>query len=184
MKSLLSIAAILLLLVSCVETKKAEPEKDGFYPSGILNVAVGIVGDGTSMHSLELINQSGDTLYFDYENNALGGVAVGDVVNVEYPNVEGEMEPTALSIVNVTAMSRRWVGNHEASTYSFTFDESGTMECEGFDEPYTRWSIIGGQLYLLQNDHTDKYEISLLTEDSLILRSLEDDVTLNLYNLK
>ena len=76
MKQLLLICALLIAFTSCVDTPKPQTaiqQPDEENPPML--VAFGTVGDGTSMHSLELINQKGDTLYFVYENNAVGGLA-------------------------------------------------------------------------------------------------------------
>ena len=72
MKQLLLICALLIAFTSCVDTPKPQTaiqQPDEENPPML--VAFGTVGDGTSMHSLELINQKGDTLYFVYENNAV-----------------------------------------------------------------------------------------------------------------
>lgn len=178
MKQLLLICALLIAFTSCVDTPKPQTaiqQPDEENPPML--VAFGTVGDGTSMHSLELINQKGDTLYFVYENNAVGGLAVGDSVNVEYKNIDGEYN--ALYIVNFSTLSHRWVSSDEAGAVSFTFGSDGSFSSEGFDKHYLSWHVIGGDIFFELEDHTDKYAIDLLTEDSLVLFSLEDGTTLS-----
>jgi len=61
---------------------------------------VGIVGDGTSMHALELITlDGGDSLYFTYEVNSTDGIEIGDTVRVTYDYEQGD--DAALSIVKL-----------------------------------------------------------------------------------
>lgn len=177
MKKILILSTLLLALTSCIDTPKPKTVKQMVEDLGIDRVVNGTVGDGTSMHSLELITFGGDTLYYVYENNAKGGLAVGDTVNVIYKQEDGEL--TAQWIVNLSALLHRWEGQDESGAFSFTFEEVGMFESEGFKENYTSWSIIGEDIYFECGDHTDKYAIDLLTEDSLVLFSLEDGTTLS-----
>lgn len=177
MKKILILSTLLLALTSCIDTPKPKTVKQMVEDLGIDRVVNGTVGDGTSMHSLELITFQGDTLYYVYENNAKGGLAVGDTVNVIYKQADGEL--TAQWIVNLSALLHRWESHDDSGVFSFTFEEVGMFESEGFKENYTSWSIIGEDIYFECGDHTDKYAIDLLTEDSLVLFSLEDGTTLS-----
>ena len=53
-------------------------------------VVVGTVGEGTTMHMLELVTDDDSLYYFDYENNVIGGLVAGDVVNVLYEETDGD----------------------------------------------------------------------------------------------
>ena len=110
MKQLLLICALLIAFTSCVDTPKPQTaiqQPDEENPPML--VAFGTVGDGTSMHSLELINQKGDTLYFVYENNAVGGLAVGDSVNVEFRSqAKGLTSTTCLGTSLAAIYSSSW----------------------------------------------------------------------------
>ena len=152
MKQLLLICALLIAFTSCVDTPKPQTaiqQPDEENPPML--VAFGTVGDGTSMHSLELINQKGDTLYFVY----------------------------ALYIVNFSTLSHRWVSSDEAGAVSFTFGSDGSFSSEGFDKHYLSWHVIGGDIFFELEDRTDKYAIDLLTDDALSLLSLTDGTTLS-----
>lgn len=175
MKKLIIVCIVLLGLTACVETKRGETEKDGLATVENTMSEVGSVGDGTSMHSLEFVRTDGDTLYVFYENNAVGGLACGDIVSMEYFEHEGEL--TAKYIVNLTALCNEWKGVGDADNYSFTLKEDGSVASTGFDTAYNRWAIIDGQLTISESnaDKAEKYDIVLLTEDSLVLKS--DDET-------
>ena len=172
MKKLIIVCIVLLGLTACVETKRGETEKDGLATVENTMSEVGSVGDGTS---LEFVRTDGDTLYVFYENNAVGGLACGDIVSVEYFEHEGEL--TAKYIVNLTALCNEWKGVGDADSYSFTLKEDGSVASTGFDTAYNRWAIINGQLTISESnaDKAEKYDIVLLTEDSLVLKS--DDET-------
>lgn len=174
MKKLLFLGVVLLALTSCIETKKGEgeAEKDSLTVADRETIEVGTVGDGTSMHSLELVSQSGDTLYFVYENNAVGGLACGDLISVEYSEGDGELN--AQYIVNLTALCNSWVVGDKYGNSYLTFDKNGGVSYVGSDFPYEKWTISDGCLYLTKNETTDKFDIVLLTEDSLLLQ-MEDE---------
>lgn len=174
--------AMLLILASCVETKKGEGEaaKDGLAEIGRTQIDVGTVGDGTSMHSLEFIGLFGDTLYFFYENNAVGGLACGDLVSVEYSEDDDELN--AQYIVNLTTLCNLWQESDEAGNHSFNFEDDGSATITGFDTVYNQWCILNGQLNIADehSDNNKKFDIVLLTEDSLILKAAQDGTELRL----
>ena len=180
MKKLLFLGALLLVLASCVETKKGDAEKDGLDETGITDIDVGTVGDGTSMHSLEFIGLFGDTLYFVYENNAVGGLACGDLISVEYTKDDEELN--ALYIVNLTALCNQWQESDEAGNYSFKLEDDGSATITGFDANYDRWCILHGQLNITDehSGNDKKFDIVLLTEDSLVLKAAQDGTELRM----
>ena len=180
MKKLLILGVVLIALASCVETKKSDAEKDGLAEMGRTQIDVGTVGDGTSMHSLELVGLFGDTLYLVYENNAVGGLACGDLISVEYTEDDGELN--AQYIVNLTTLCNQWQDSEEAGNYSFKFEDDGSATITGFDAAYDRWCIINGQLNIADehSDNSEKFDIVLLTEDSLVLKSKKDDAEIRM----
>ena len=175
MKKLLFLSVLLLALTSCIETKKGdgEAEKDSLAIADRQTIEVGIVGDGTSMHSLEFVSQSGDTLYIVYENNAVGGLACGDLISVEYS--EGDEELNAQYIVNLMALCNSWVASDKYGNSYLTLDKNGGASYVGSDFPYKKWTICDGCLYLTKDETTDKFDIVLLTEDSLLLKMDEEE---------
>ena len=180
MKKLLILGVVLIALASCVETKKSDAEKDGLAEMGRTQIDVGTVGDDTSMHSLELVGLFGDTLYLVYENNAVGGLACGDLISVEYTEDDGELN--AQYIVNLTTLCNQWQDSEEAGNYSFKFEDDGSATITGFDTVYDKWCIINGQLNIADehSDNSEKFDIVLLTEDSLVLKSKKDDVEIRM----
>ncbi len=79
-------------LTACVgqpdSTNAQEPSEQTETPPP--SEMVGIVGDGTSMHALELITLDGDSVYFTYEVSQTGGIEIGDTVCVTYDYEQGD----------------------------------------------------------------------------------------------
>ena len=110
MKRLIYVFATLLTLTwvsSCKEQKKPEPEveNDSTFVEidSVEDVSIyGRCGDGTAMHTLELITDQGDTLYIgvneDSVSNVKGGMGVGDrmAVTLESEATDDETEPKPL----------------------------------------------------------------------------------------
>lgn len=130
----------------------------------------GTCGEGTAMHSLELISDAGDTLQYmivenaDGEQDVQGGLLVGDRLAV----VEGESldgEKTARKVINLTTLLGRWTSLDK----NFEIREGGVVKSSVKAEstPWTSWKILNGQLIL----NKDTFEISKLGTDSLYLES-------------
>ena len=72
----------------------------------------GVCGSGTSMHSLDLVTDEGDTITYmldadDAEMTVKGGMLVGDrMAVVGFKNSDGEMQ--ASQAINITTLLGRW----------------------------------------------------------------------------
>ena len=100
--------------VGCKDTKKQAEiiEQDSI----VYNVEeisdqtlYGRCGDGSAMHTLELITDAGDTLYFvvndDSVSNVKGGMAAGDRMAVMVdPDSSDEDAQRALEVINLTTL--------------------------------------------------------------------------------
>ena len=100
-KTLAVVLAMTLAMTACVtETGKPAPDTatcDTPATADEDGVVVGIVGDGTSMHALEIITlDTHDSLYFTYEVNGTDGIEIGDTVRVTY---DFEMGDDALTSI-------------------------------------------------------------------------------------
>lgn len=139
--------------------------------------AVGTVGDGTSMHVLELVTDSLDTLYLETSDIVVsGGLLCGNRVNVIYHrDAEGL---TATAATNTTALEHlwtRWAAN--GHTQSLEIDAEGRAATYDMPTAYSTWQLHGGQLLLStprkagveQSGYTDTFDIMLLNTDSLVL---------------
>lgn len=172
-------AAIAIIMVGC-NTKKEKPQVVVDDEVEVADSTVyGVCGSGTSMHSLELVTDAGDTLTYiilDAEADMDGGETKGVVSNVEggfmagdkmavtgMETVEGEL--VATRVINVTSL----LGNWTSIDRNFVIEEGGTVHSEVKAEtnPWTSWKILNGQLLL----NRDTFDITSLSADSLYLEN-------------
>lgn len=172
-------AAIAIIMVGC-NTKKEKPQVVVDDEVEVADSTVyGVCGSGTSMHSLELVTDAGDTLTYiilDAEADMDGGETKGVVSNVEggfmagdkmavtgMETVEGEL--VATRAINVTSLLGHWTSIDR----NFVIEEGGTVHSEVKAEtnPWTSWKILNGQLLL----NRDTFDITSLSADSLYLEN-------------
>lgn len=174
MKKLFSLfAAIVALCVAttgCHEaTKKAEAgDSIVAEPSTPDSTIYGVCGDGTAMHTLELITDAGDSLQYVFgdgdDNPVVGGLLAGDrLAVVEGPTVDGDK--TAKKIINLTTLLGKWTSLDK----NFEIEEGGVVKSsvEAERNPWTSWKILNGQLLL----NRDTFDIDNLGSDSLALEN-------------
>ena len=172
-------AAIAIIMVGC-NTKKEKPQVVVDDEVEVADSTVyGVCGSGTSMHSLELVTDAGDTLTYiilDSEADMDGGETKGVVSNVEggfmagdkmavtgMETVEGEL--VATRVINVTSLLGHWT----SIDHNYVIEEVGTVHSEVKAEtnPWTLWKILNGQLLL----NRDTFDITSLSADSLYLEN-------------
>ena len=172
-------AAIAIIMVGC-NMKKEKPQVVVDDEVEVADSTVyGVCGSGTSMHSLELVTDAGDTLTYiilDAEADMDGGETKGVVSNVEggfmagdkmavtgMETVEGEL--VATRVINVTSLLGHWTSIDR----NFVIEEGGTVHSEVKAEtnPWTSWKIQNGQLLL----NRDTFDITSLSADSLYLEN-------------
>lgn len=126
----------------------------------------GVCGDGTMMHTVELISDAGDTLTFalpdtdDGSVPVVGGLLAGDrLAVVKGPSVDGEM--TAKKVINLTTLQGKWTSIDK----NFEILEGGEVKSnvEAEKNPWTSWKILNGKLLL----NRDTFEIDNIGSDSL-----------------
>ena len=155
MKRLIYVFATLLTLTwvsSCKEQKKPEPEveNDSTFVEidSVEDVSIyGRCGDGTAMHTLELITDQGDTLYIgvneDSVSNVKGGMGVGDRM--------------AVTLESEVSLDK-----------SFEIQEGGVVVSNITEpKPLVDWKICNGRLVL----SSDTFSIYELGADSLFLEN-------------
>ena len=160
--------------VGCKDTKKQAEiiEQDSI----VYNVEeisdqtlYGRCGDGSAMHTLELITDAGDTLYFvvndDSVSNVKGGMAAGDRVAVMVdPDSSDEDAQRALEVINLTTLLGKWVSLDK----SFELQEGGVIISNVKEpKPYVEWKILNGQLVL----SADTFKVFELGVDTLMLEN-------------
>lgn len=130
----------------------------------------GVCGDGTMMHSLQLITDGGDTLAFvlpdsaDGSKTVVGGLLAGDRLAV----VEGQLidgEKCARKVINLTTLQGKWTSIDK----NFEVLEGGEVksDVEAEKNPWTTWKILNGKLLL----NRDTFDIDELGSDSLYLEN-------------
>lgn len=149
----------------------------------------GVCGDGTSMHSLQLVTDAGDTLTYtilDSEadldgevsggivSNVEGGLMAGDKVAVTGLKVDGEL--IANRVINVTSLLGHWTSLDK----NFEIEEGGTVRSslKAETNPWTSWKILNGQLLL----NRDTFDITSLGADSLYIENQKGIYTFKRQN--
>ena len=172
----LSLLLAIVLMAGCNSDKKKAGQAMPVMSENIDSVAdstiYGVCGEGTAMHSLELITDAGDTLRYmiaeDEEGNqdVQGGLLVGDRLAV----IEGGMQDgdrLAKKIINLTTLLGKWTSLDK----NFEIEEGGTVKSyvKAETHPWTSWKILNGQLLL----NSDTFNIDQLGKDSLYLENKE-----------
>ncbi len=172
MKSLKYLCLILCTVffaAGCKHTaKKAEaPAKE---TSAVKDSTVyGVCGDGTAMHTLQLITDVGDTIEYtllDSDGNPTdvqGGLMAGDRMAVIGTTVDGERVGT--HVINMTTLLGKW-GSIDKN---FEIEEGGVVKSyvKAESHPWTSWKIVNGKLLL----NRDTFTINSLGADSLLLEN-------------
>lgn len=128
----------------------------------------GVCGDGTSMHSLELLADSGDSLSVlideDEPDIVQGGLLSGDrIALIGYKDANGEY--VAQHVINLTSLLGKWTSIDK----SFEILEGGEVknQMKAEEHPWTSWKILNGKLLL----NTDTFAVNKLGPDSLALEN-------------
>lgn len=129
----------------------------------------GVCGEGTAMHTLQLITDVGDTLEFalldgyDMPSDVQGGLMAGDRMAVVGTMMDGER--VATKVINVTTLLGKWVSIDK----NFEIEEGGTVKSnvKAETKSWTSWKIFNGHLLL----NTDTFDINSLGADSLYLEN-------------
>lgn len=131
----------------------------------------GVCGTGTSMHTLELITDEGDTLTYlvdvDSEDEVVkGGMLAGDRMAVVGAK-DGNGEQVATQVLNLTTLLGRWTSIDK----NFEIQEGGVVESsvKAESHPWTSWKIYNGNLLL----NRDTFNVVQLGADSLYLENRE-----------
>ena len=173
-------ASLMLLVLAGCNSKKEKPNLQANDVEEVADSTVyGVCGEGTSMHSLELITDTGDTLTYtilDAEadmdgmvtegglvSHVEGGLMAGDKVAVTGQKVDGEL--IADKVINVTSL----LGHRTSIDKNFEIEEGGTVRSsvKAESNPWTSWKILNGRLLL----NRDTFNINSLGADSLYIEN-------------
>ena len=146
----------------------------------------GICGEETSMNTLQLITDMGDTLVIDISdaqdnNKVLGGIAPGDRMAV----LADAKKTTAELVINQATLMGNWVmpnpldGSDEVG---LSIKEGGIVE--GIDQAnitYKTWRLSRGKLEIIlvreggsEDDEAYFYDIVKLGADSLVIKDADE----------
>lgn len=157
-------------LIGCNE-KKANKDvvRQDNVPTIKDSTIYGVCGEGTAMHTLQLITDVGDTLEFAISDEGFdstdvqGGLMAGDRMAVVGKQVDGAN--VATSVINLTTLLGHWTSVDR----NFEIQEGGTIKSNVKAEtsPWTTWKILNGRLLL----NKDTFKIDMLGADSLYLEN-------------
>lgn len=165
----LSLLLSIMVIVGCGNRIKNVPTSDS--EQGVVeadSTVYGKCGDGTAMHTLELITDKGDTVVYSLENPdtcsiVQGGLFTGDQLAViAEKSADGGL--FARKVINLTSLMGKW-GSLDKS---FEICEGGVVVSNVKEpKPYTEWKILNGKLLL----SADTFDIYVLGPDSLYLEN-------------
>lgn len=165
---------LVLMLAACDAKKKQQIEDTDEVVEVNDTTVYGVCGEGTSMHSLEIITDAGDTLVYtllsqdaetevETPSDVQGGLMAGDKMAVTGHKTADEL--VADRVINVTSLLGHWTSIDK----NFTIEEGGTVHSAVKAEttPWTSWKILNGSLQL----NRDTFAIDGLSADSLYLEN-------------
>lgn len=165
----------LVLMLAACDAKKKQLIEDTDEVVEVNDTTVyGVCGEGTSMHSLEIITDAGDTLVYtllgqdaetevETPSDVQGGLMAGDKMAVTGHKTADEL--VADRVINVTSLLGHWTSIDK----NFTIEEGGTVHSavKAETNPWTSWKILNGSLLL----NRDTFCIECLSADSLYLEN-------------
>lgn len=165
---------LVLVLEACDAKKKQQIEDTDEVVEVNDTTVYGVCGEGTSMHSLEIITDAGDTLVYtllsqdaetevETPSDVQGGLMAGDKMAVTGHKTADEL--VADRVINVTSLLGHWTSIDK----NFTIEEGGTVHSavKAETNPWTSWKILNGSLLL----NRDTFAIDGLSADSLYLEN-------------
>lgn len=134
------------------------------------------IGDGTTMNVIELVGDKGDTLSIEEADAVVGGVNVGDKVDIAY--VVSGNDIRIVTCINLTTLQHVWSQKGaDGHSQSLELDAKGVATTYGMSVEYDQWSVYGGKLLLHspkqvaseQSAPCDTFDIMQLDDDKLVL---------------
>ena len=170
MKKLFFFTLSLAFLVAC-EHKKNDNSLNYKTDTEVSDSTIyGVCGEGTTMHTLELITNIEDTLIVmindeDVEPSTIlaGGMMCGDRMAVTaYHTEEGLI---ANRIINITSLIGKWSSIDKSFELTDDGEVKSSMQIE--NGAWTAWRILNGHLLL----NRDTFDIVTIGADSLELEN-------------
>ena len=182
------LSALIVLFGSCGNSSQKVPfdSGDSAYSAKADPTLFGVCGVETSMNTLQLITDTGDTLMLDLtvardKDQVFGGLQVGDRMAV----IANDEHTGAIMVVNQAALLGNWVmpnpidGSDEVG---ISIKEGGIAESiEQSAIIYKTWKLTRGKLEIVlvreggtEEEETYLYDIVKVTPDSLVFKDAED----------
>lgn len=164
------IAAMAMFIAGC-ESKKNENTTDSTDTVAVNipdSAIYGIVGEGSTMHTLELITEDGKTMSIavnqDSCSDVQGGIFAGDKVTL-ITRPGSDDTPEVVKLVNITSLLGKWTSLDR----NFEIQEDGVIASNITTEshPLTHWDMANANLIL----NADTFSVLLLGPDSLSIEN-------------
>jgi len=170
MKKLLFLTISIFLIAACQQKKETQSIVEQIEEEVLDSTLYGICGEGTMMHTLQLITNMEDTVEIlindeDVESATLvvGGLMSGDRMAVTtYKSEDGLV---ASRIINLTSLLGKWSSIDKS--FEMTEDGEVVSDVKLESRPWTSWRILNGNLLL----NRDTFCIVNLGADSLELEN-------------
>lgn len=153
---------------ACNDKKTANNADSSDSLATVADTAIyGVVGEGTSMHSLEILDSDGKTTEYVYGLDTVpeiqGGAFPGDRLTFLTKQTEDGL--AVMKGLNLTTLKGKWT----ALDRNFEIKDDGVVESPSSVEtnPYTKWATCNCKLIL----NTDTFDVLLLGPDSLTLEN-------------
>ena len=173
----LVLVAFALNFVSCDNKKTSngdEKDVDTISIQANDSAIYGVIGDGTSMHVLEVKTDDGETLTFAIDQDSTadvqGGLLAGDRVTlVAYPKNQNADMPEVKKMINLSTLAGKWTSIDR--NFEIMDDGSVKSNTAGATEtqPYTAWTMSNAKLIL----NTDTFDVLSLAADSMQLEKAD-----------
>ena len=182
------LSALIVIFGSCGNKAQKVPfdNGDSAYSSKADPTLFGVCGVETTMNTLQLITDTGDTLQLDLtsardNDQVFGGIQVGDRMAV----IANDEHTAAVLVINQAALLGNWVmpnpidGSDEVG---ISIREGGIAESiEQSSIVYKTWKLTRGKLEIVlvreggtEEEETYLYDIVKVTPDSLIFKDADD----------
>ena len=173
------VACMALAMGSCGNKTQQVPFDNGDSAdfANIDPTLYGVCGEGTTMNTLQLVTDTGDTLSLGLttardENKLFGGLQTGDRMAV----IPNDTRTEALMVINQATLLGNWVMPNPIDGS----DEVGISIKEG-GIIYKTWRLVRGQLEMVlireggsELEETYLYDLVKLGADSLVFKDAED----------
>lgn len=172
MKKIFLFVVMVMIMAGCNQKKQSAVTATDTDNEVNDSTIYGVCGEGTMMHSLELITSMQDTLTIlindeDVPDQTIvaGGLMAGDRMAVTACKTDDGW--VAQRILNITSLLGKWTSIDKNFEITDDGEVKSSMKMES--KAWTQWRILNGQLLL----NRDTFDIVSITADSLEIENHE-----------